>query len=70
MILIELNQHATELIFHKPVPANKMEFLAYSTTRNAPCIHPSHDPILELFQTFPNEVKVGTTESKQPVLYS
>ena len=46
---IELNPHATELIFHTPDGA----FLVHSTTRNAPCIHMSHDSILELWQTFP-----------------
>ena len=45
---ISLNPHATELIFHKPVLANKMDLLVHSTTRNAPYIHPSHDSILEL----------------------
>ena len=52
--LIELNPHATELIFHTPVPANKMELLVHNTTSNAPYIHPSHDLILELWRTFPN----------------
>ena len=32
----------------------KWSFLVYSTTGNAPYIHPSHDSILELWQTFPN----------------
>ena len=32
----------------------KCSFLVYSTTCYAPYIHPSHDSILELWQTFPN----------------
>ena len=54
--LIELNQDATELIFHTTVPANKMEFLVHSTMRNALYIHPSHDSILELWRTFLNVI--------------
>ena len=53
-MLIELNPHATQLIFHTPVPANKMEPLVHSTTRNAPYKHPSYDSIFELWRTFPN----------------
>ena len=37
--------------------ATKWSFLVhsrYSTTHNAPFIHPSHDLILELWETFPN----------------
>ena len=30
--------------------------ITFSTTRNAPYIHPSHDSILELWRTFPNEI--------------
>ena len=41
-----------KLIFHTPVPAKKWSFLVHSTKRNAPYIHPSHDLILELWQTF------------------
>ena len=33
----------------------KWIFLVYSAMRNAPYIHPSHDSILELWRTFPNE---------------
>ena len=33
-------------------------FLVNSTTRNAPYIHPSHDSILELWQTFPNYTRI------------
>ena len=32
-----------------------MELLVHSTPCNAPYIHPSHDSILELWRTFPNE---------------
>ena len=32
----------------------KWSFLVHSTTRNAAYIHPSHDSILELWQTFLN----------------
>ena len=55
MILIELNPHATELNFYTPVPANKVELLVHSTTRNASYILPSHDSILELWRAFPND---------------
>ena len=48
--------YATLLIFHTPVPANKMGLLVHSNMRNAPYIHPSHDSILELWRTFPNEI--------------
>ena len=33
---INRDPHATKLIFHTPVPGNKMEVLVHSTTRNAP----------------------------------
>ena len=36
----------------------KWSFLVHSTTRNAPYIHPSHDLILELWRTFPNDPNV------------
>ena len=36
--------------------------MGYNTTRNGPYIHPSHDFILELWQTFPNAL--------QPIEYS
>ena len=51
-----MSPHATELLFHTPVPANKMELFGIygSTMRNAPYIHPSHDSVLELWRTFPN----------------
>ena len=32
----------------------KWSSLVHSTTRNAPYMHPSHDSILELWQTSPN----------------
>ena len=54
-----LNPHATELIFHTPVLANKMELLVNSTTLNAPYIHLSRVSFLELWRTFPNEVDLG-----------
>ena len=55
---MELNPHATELTFHTPVPANKMEcqfwyivlrvmLLTYTRAM-------SHDSILEMWRTFPN----------------
>ena len=34
----------------------KWSILEHSTTRNAPYIHPSHDSILGLLRTFPNEI--------------
>ena len=33
-----------------------MELLVHSVTQNAPYIHPSHDSILELWRTFPNDM--------------
>ena len=33
----------------------KWSFSVHSNARNAPYIHPSHDYILELWRTFPNE---------------
>ena len=33
----------------------KWSFLEHSTTGSAPYIHPSHDLILEMWWTFPNE---------------
>ena len=56
MSLIELTPLVTELVFHTPVPANKIEFFVHSTTHDSPYIHPSHDSILELWQAFPNGV--------------
>ena len=43
-------------IFLTPVLANKWSFLVPSSTHNVPYIHPTHDLILELWQTFPNAV--------------
>ena len=41
------------LFFLTPVKANKMKLVrTYSTTRNAPYVHPRLDSILELCQTF------------------
>ena len=56
-MLIYLNPHATEIIFHTPFQANKMELLIHSTTSNAPYIHPSHDSILEFVADFPKWVR-------------
>ena len=54
-MLKELNEHATELISIRQFQLTKLSFLVHSTTRNAPYIHPSHDSILKLWRTFPNE---------------
>ena len=37
----------------------KWSFLVHSTTLNAPYINLSHDSILELWQTFPNVLKLS-----------
>ena len=43
------------LISMRQFRLTKWSFLVHSTTCNAPYIHPSHDSILELWRTFPNE---------------
>ena len=48
----------TELIFHKPDLATKIEILVHRTMLNAPYIHLSHDSILELWRTFLNDQSV------------
>ena len=53
-MLIELNPDTTVLFFLRQFWLTKWSFLVHSNMRNAPYIHPSHDWILELWQTFPN----------------
>ena len=42
----------------------KWSFLVHRTTRIAPYIQPSHDSIIELLLTFPNE-EMGSSHSTQ-----
>ena len=67
-MVIEQNLHATELIFHTPVPLTKWSFLVHSTTHNAPYIYPSHDSILELLRAFPNDLSTHVRFSLQLML--
>ena len=43
----------------------KWSFLVHSTTHNAPHIHPSHNLIPELWQTFPNATHGDTRTIQQ-----
>ena len=49
---------AESTFFIRQFRLTKWSFLVHSTTRNAPYIHPSHDSILELWQTFPNAIEI------------